>query len=322
MRRAVLGLAMALLLTAAPAALSAAAPAPPQVTVRLDSIPPVDVDHDGDTVVTVNGTVNVTVPSFVPVSIALNVSVPPGYWDAVVTPERGNLTGPGSIPFTVTVSIPSRVGSEDGAAVEVVANVSAYGVGRDFTGQTDLPIVQFYDVWVDPAVPNSQGATFDATAGKDTAFSFRLKNTGNGHDSFEVRVSNLADLQAQGVTADLASPVSNVAAGVTVVVTGSVHLPATLAAGDYPLSIEAASTGAASDGKEATASAQKTMHALEAPPGPEPGGGGGGGGGDGGAGNNTTQSGGFLPGAGAPEALAAVGAAAVAAAAWRRTRRP
>jgi hypothetical protein len=308
-----------LLLLLATASHVQAAPTPPlpQVTVRLDTVEPVDVNHDGDTVVVVNGTVNITAPSFVEVGVALNVSVLSLYWPAEVDPHRGNLTGSGDVPFTVTVSVPARAAADAAAVVQVVANVSAYGIGRDFTGDTTIPIVQFYGVALEPAVPLTSPTTFDAQVGADTSFSFRLQNTGNGKDSFEVRVANAAELQNLGITTDLGSPITNVASGVKVVVTGSVHLPSTLALGDFQLNLEALSTGAVSDGSQAVASTQKVIHAVEAPPGPDPGNGG-----NGGDGNGTGGPSEGSPGLGAVEAVAAVGAVALAAGAVRRVRRP
>ncbi|HEX9709871.1 MAG TPA: choice-of-anchor T family protein [Candidatus Thermoplasmatota archaeon] len=319
MRRTLLalGLAWALVALALPAT---AAPGPPvpQVTVRLEDVPPVDVNRDSATEVVVNGTVNVTVPGFVEVSVALNVSVLNTYWGAVITPTRANLTGSGDVPFTATVTVPPRAGAEDGAAVEVVANVSAYGVGRDFLGQTPVPVIQFFALEVDPAVPKDSPATFSAEVGEETAFSFRLKNTGNGHDSFEVRVSNGAELQNLGITTELASPITNVGSGVTVVVSGTVDLPGGLDLADYPLAIEALSTGAVAEGMQAVAATQKLIHATEAAPPPDPGPGPNPG--DGGSENRT--DGGFLAGPGAAGAAGALAAGALAAVAWRRARRP
>ncbi len=320
MRRAPLAIlaiaSMALVAVGPWAANAAPTPPLPQVTVRLDEIPPVDVNHDGETVVVVNGTVNITAPSIVEVSVALNVSVLATYWPSDVTPVRSNLTGSGDVPFTVTLSVPARVAAGNDATVQVVANVSAYGIGRDFFGETAVPVVQFYGVTLDPAVPNSSPATFEAQVGKDTGFSFRLTNTGNGKDSFEVQVTNLAELQNMGVTVDLSSPVTNVASGVALAVSGTVHVPSSLATGDYPMSIQAISTGAVSDGTQAVATTQKVIRATEATSPPPPGGGG-----DGGASNNST-GGGFLPAPGAVAAVAAVGGAAIVAAAWRRPKRP
>ena len=95
-----LAVAAALVLSGA-ALLAAGAPTPPvpQVTVRLDDVPPVDVDGATDTEVTVNGTVNITVPSFVPVQVALNVSILAAYWPATVEPQRSNITGSGDVPL-------------------------------------------------------------------------------------------------------------------------------------------------------------------------------------------------------------------------------
>jgi hypothetical protein len=315
-------LAAALLLLAPAAATAAPIPPLPQVDVRLDEVPPVDVNKETSTDIVVNGSVNITgVPAVVAVSVALNVSVLSSYWPATITPQRENLTGSGDVPFTVTVTVPPRAPADSATTLQVVANVSAYGVGRDFTGDTPIPIVQFYNVELDPAVPNTQPARFDAQAGGETSFSFRLRNTGNGRDSFEVRVTNSAELQGLGITTDLSSPITGVASGVTVVVTGSVSLPATLALGDYGLALEALSTGAVSSGTQAVGTAQKTIHAIAADPGPGNGNGNGGGGGNG---NDTGEkpSGGFLPAPGAMAAVGALAAVAVACAVGRRPRRP
>jgi hypothetical protein len=293
----------------------------PQVTVRLDEIEPVAVDRDTPTEVVVNGTVNITVPGFVEVSVALNVSVLRTFWAAVIAPVRDDITGSGDIHFTATVTVPPRAGSEDDATLEVVANVSAFGVGRDFVGTTAVPVVQFFAVEVDPVVPGSNPVVFDAQLGAETPFSFRLKNAGNGHDSYEVRISNLAELQGLGITADLSSPITNVGPGVVLAVSGSVSLPATLAVGDYTLAFEALSTGAVAEGEEAKASDQKTIHAVESDPGdpdpdpedPDPGDNGT----DGGGGE-----GGLLPGPGGAGVFVAVAIAALALGAWRRARRP
>jgi hypothetical protein len=288
-------------------------PVVPQVRVEIDDVAAVDVNRDTDTVIRVNGTVNVTVPPIVTVTtnVYLNVTVNNTYWLALIEPPSASFTGSGEFAYVVNVTVPGRVAVDAGAEVFVDANVSvAPGVGRSWTASTPIPIVQYYGVAVTPSTSSSP-ANFSAEGGAQTPFSLRVQNIGNGRDTFELRVDNLGELQAAGISVYLPSPVT-VPAKVTANVNGNVSVPASLNSGNFTLAISAFSTGAAAKGETVTAAGAKTMRVV--PPAD-----GGGGGGPGGGGNNTTKPGGFLPGPGAGVAAVSVG---VAAACWRRLRRP
>ena len=83
------------------AACSAAAlpPAPviPQVRVEIDTVPAVDVNRDEETLVTVNGTVNVTAPPCcqVATNVYLNVTINNTFWFATIDPPSASFTGSG-----------------------------------------------------------------------------------------------------------------------------------------------------------------------------------------------------------------------------------
>lgn len=291
---------------------SAPLPPPPEVTIHIDSVPPVDVRTTEDVVVQTNGTVNVTLFSFVETKVFLNVSVTITDWPASIEPSQVNLTGSGSIPVNITVYVPPGAAADSDAAIVVEANVSVPPVGRIFTNQTALPIIPYYDLALTPSTSSSP-QTFEAPLGAETSFAFRLQNLGNGRDSFEVSVKNLADLQARGINIELPPQVSNVGAKVTVSITGKATLPDALPLDNYTLEVEALSSGAALVGQTIVKSTTKTMRAVAAPPtngnGP-------------GNDTNTTPPKGFLPGFDAAAWVAATGMAALAAVAWRRFRPP
>lgn len=293
-----------------------AAPVFPQVLVSVAPVAPVDVNRDSEANITTNGTVNITVPAFVTVEthIYFNVTVNNTYWPATISPRSAVVTGSALIPFTVNVTVPGRVSVDAGAAIYVDANVSvAPGFGKSFTDETAIPIIQYFGLAMTPRTSTS-AENFTVTAGADTGFSLRLQNLGNGRDSFELRVDNLADLQARGMTVTLPSPIS-VPAKVTVNVNGNITVPATLTTGNFTISVTGLSTGAAAKGDTVTASTAKLFAVVP----PEPGGGNGGGGGGGG---NVTSGKGFLPGFEGPAAGLSLAGVAALAAAHRRIRRP
>ncbi len=305
------------LVSPGPAAASPSAPPAPTVVGRLEIAPiaPVDVNKDALSLVTTNGTVNVTIPGgfTVETRINLTVQVNDTDWSATISPTTMSLTGSGQFPFAVNVSVPGRVATDAPAEVFVAANISVVGfppaVSRVYTASTPVPIVQYFGLALMAVTPSSP-ENFTAEAGNQTAFSIRLQNLGNGRDSFELSVDNLAQLQGQGIGVSLPSPVS-VAKGGLVQINGNVSLPAALTSGNFSLTILGLSTGAASKGESVTGSAAKFFHAQ--PP-PEDGGGGGG------RGGGTPAGKGFLPGPEPGLVLIAVGAAAALVA--RRSRRP
>ena len=191
--------------------------------------------------------------------------------------------------------------------------MSVAGVGRSWTATTPLPVLQYFGVAITPSTSSSP-TNFTAPGGADTGFSFRIQNLGNGADSFEIRLENIGELQASGISVFIPTPVT-VPSKVTANVNGNITIPATLTSGNFTLAIVALSTGAAAKGETLTTSGEKHMRVVP----PEDGGNGGGGGGGGGG---TDQNGsGFLPGASAAMAVAATAGAAVMAT-WRRLRRP
>lgn len=291
-----------------PAQAAPSAPPFPQVSIKITSVSPVNVETDADVIITTNGSVNLTLPSSFEVTVYLNVTITTTYWDASITPMQATVTGSGEIPFTVTVSVPGRSSAQANAQIQVDANVSAYGVGRTFSNSTDVPIKQYYGVELTSSTGNSP-ETFEATTGADTAFAFQLQNIGNGRDSFEIRVANLADLQSRGIAVDVPTPVANVAEKLKVNVNARISLPFTAALDNYTIEIQAVSTGAVSTGGSVMDSTAKTARAV--PPLP---------GNNGTDPNNTTKPPtGFLPGFDVIVTAAAVG---FAAAAWRRFRPP
>ncbi len=309
-------LALALALPLAALALPSA-PAPPTVVGRVEISPiaPVEVNKDNESTVTTNGTVNVTIPGGFTVETRINLTVEVNNtdWFAVISPTTMSLTGSGQFPFVVNVTVPGRVASDAGAEVYVVANITVVGappaVSRVYTASTPVPVVQYFGLALMAVTPSSP-ENFTAQAGNQTAFSIRLQNLGNGRDSFELTVDNLAELQGQGIGVSLPSPVS-VAKGGVVQINGNVSLPATLTSGNFTMAVLGLSTGAASKGQTVSASAAKFFHA-QAPTAD---------GGSTGPDGGTPGGKGFLPG---PEpawvflALIAAGAGAVA----RRSRRP
>lgn len=289
------------------------APTFPAVYVNITPLEPVDVSADGEQNITANGTVSVTLFSFVETRVNLTAEVHDTFWSAEIAPISVTLTGSGTIPFTVNITVPGHAPAGTATVLFVNANVSTtnYPVGRDFDNQTPIPILQYYGVALTAATPSSP-ERFDAAAAAETSFAFRLQNTGNGADSFEISVLNLAELQASGISVDIPSPVSGVGKGVTVIQSGKVTLPPSVALQDFPLQIQASSAGALGKGLTATGATTKTIHAVAALPD----------GGNNGTGNNTTEPPkGFLPGMSVPLAVGALGVAAVAAA-WRRLRPP
>jgi hypothetical protein len=317
MKAKLVGLAVVLLLGATAAVpVAGAAPSPPvvpQVRVTVNPVAAVDVDKDNETAVVANGTVNVTLPSWATVGthIYLNVTINNSYWPATISPMTSSLNGSGDVPFTVSVSVPGRSAVDANAVISVQANVSVPpGFGKLFWGETALPVLQYFGLDITPRTSTSN-ENFTAQAGKDTPFAFRLQNLGNGRDSFELHLDNLAELQSRGISVYLPSPVS-VAAKVTANVNGNVSVPTSVTEGNFTLSIVALSTGAAAEGLTVAASALK--HFSATPPdqgtstGPPP---------------AVTPSGkGFLPGFEGAAAVGATGIAAVAAVWARRLRRP
>jgi hypothetical protein len=295
------------------ASVATAAPAPPNAVVYIEKVPPVDVQGATNVSVTVNGTVNVTLFSFVNTEVFLNVTILNTFWMAQISPASATLTGSGSIPYVVTVEVPGTASSDSNPLILVEANVSAYGVGRTFSNQSAIPIKQYYGVEL-TATTSASPDTFNAHAGATSTFAFLLRNTGNGKDSFEVRVKNVADLQARGINANLPSPISRVGSGVQLVVSGNVTLPPSLDNGSFPLVVEAFSTGAATGSQAVSAETTKTITALPAQPtGPGTGNG---------AGNGSTNgTGNPIPGLPAAAAIAAM-AVGASAAAWRRFKLP
>jgi hypothetical protein len=308
----------ALLLLGAPAIGAIARGAPvapiiPQVLVTVNPVAAVDVDKDNETAVVATGTVNITLPPWATVSthVYLNVTINNTYWPATIGPMTSALNGSGEVAFTVSVSVPGRAGIDANAVIAVQANVSVPpGFGKVFWGETTLPIQQYFGLEITPRTSTSN-ENFTAQAGKDTTFAIRLQNLGNGRDSFELRLNNLADLQSRGIAVYLPSPVS-VAAKVTANVNGNVSVPASVTDGNFTLSIVALSTGAAAKGNTVSASAEKHFRATPPDPGtsggPPP--------------TDTPAGKGFLPGFEGAAALVAAGAVAVAAAWSRRLRRP
>jgi len=295
-----------------------AAPAPPTVVgrVELDPLAPVEVNKDTDSLVATNGTVNVTIPGGFTVETRINLTAQVNNtdWFTTVEPSTATLTGSGEFPFKVNVTVPGRVASDAGAELFVAANITVIGVpplvSRIYTASTPVPVVQYFALSIQGVTPSSP-ENFTAEAGNQTAFSIRLQNLGNGRDSFELTVDNLAELQGQGIGVSLPSPVS-VAKGGVVQINGNVSLPASLTSGNFTLTILGLSTGAASKGQTVTASAQKYFRA-QAPPD--------GGGGPGPNGGPAAGKG-FLPGPEPALVLLAVGLVAGAGARRRRTRRP
>jgi methionine-rich copper-binding protein CopC len=315
MRRAAALVLVLFLAISAASPLSGGLPPPPvvpQVRVELESVPPVDVDRDAEAVITGNGTVNVTVPSWFTneIRVYFNVSVNNTFWFATIDPPSASFTGSHEVPFQVNVTVPGRVTVSAGAEIFVDANVSVSGVGKSWTASTPIPIAQYFGVAITPWT-SSSAVNFSAHAGGETPFAFRIQNLGNGPDSFDLHVDNIAELQAAGVSVYMPTPV-NVPAKVTANVNGNVSVPASLTTGNYTLSFSALSSGAAAKGVSVTSAGAKRIQML--PP-DETGGGGGS------TQNNTTKPKGFLPG---PDAAAAVSATAAAAAlvSWRRLRRP
>lgn len=298
------------------AAASPGAPLAPTVIGRVEIAPiaPVDVDKDMDSLVTSNGTVNVTIPGGLTVETRINLTVQVNNtdWFATVTPATMSLTGSGEFPFAVNVTVPGRVAADAGAEVFVVANITVVGVpplvSRIYTASTPVPVLQYFGLALMGVTPSSP-ENFTAEAGNQTSFSVRLQNLGNGRDSFELTVDNLAQLQGQGIGVSLPSPVS-VAKGGLVQINGNVSLPSTLTSGNFTITVLGLSTGAASKGQTVTASAPKYFHAQ--PPPDE----GGGGGPDG----RTPPDNGFLPGPEPALVLVAIGAAATLG--MRRPKRP
>src|SRR6476660_2084388 len=96
----------------------------PAVHLEIGAVAPVDVDRDSDLVITTNGTVNITVPSFgnPTENVYFNVTVNNTYWPATITPDRATLTGSGEVAFTVNVTVPGRVAVDAGAEIWVDAN--------------------------------------------------------------------------------------------------------------------------------------------------------------------------------------------------------
>ncbi len=316
--RLLVALALFALLAASGAApLSGAAPAAPvvpQVRLEVEQVPAVDVDRDTEAVISVNGTVNVTVPSWVTVDthVYFNVTVNNTYWFATIDPPAASFTGSKEVPYKVNVTIPGRVSIDAGAEIFIEANVSVPpGVGKVWATSTPIPIVQYFAVAITPYT-SSSAVNFSAHAGAETGFAFRIQNLGNGRDSFDLHVDNIAELQAAGISVYLPSPVT-VPSKVTANVNGNVTVPASLTSGNFTLSISALSSGAAAKGASVTSAGAKKIMVL--PPDTT------GGGGDGGGQNNTTKPKGFLPG---PGAAAAVGATGIAAAlvSRRRIKRP
>jgi hypothetical protein len=287
------------------------APPFPQVVIKIAAVPAVNVETDSEVSITTNGTVNVTLASFVEVNVYLNVSITNTYWAATITPMKGVLMGSGEIPFTVNVTVPGRSTLDSNAQIRVEANVSAYGVGRIFTNETAIPIKQYYGVAL-TASTQASPEKFDATAGAETSFAFRLQNMGNGHDTFDIRIPNLGDLQSRGISVDVPSPVTNVGVRVTVNVNGRISLPANIALDNYTIELQAVSTGAVAAGGSVEATTAKIARVV--PPAPVENGGG--------TGNNTTDGAPkpFLPGFEGPTLAGALAVAAMVA--GRRPRRP
>lgn len=314
MRRAfALGLVALLSVAAVPPA-SSLPPAPvvPAVHVELQAVAPVNVDRDDDAVITANGTVNITVPPWATVTenIFFNVTINNTYWFARIDPPSATLTGSGEVSFTVNVTVPGRVSIDAGAEIWVDANVSVSpGIGKSWTASTGIPIVQYYGVAITPSTSTSP-ANFSAQAGADSGFQFRLQNLGNGRDSFEIHVDNIAELQASGMSVYLPTPVS-VPAKVTANVNGNISIPASAVPANFSMTISALSTGAAAKGQTIVTSGEKHLRVT---PHDDTGGGGDGGG------TNTTKPKGFLPGPGAWGAVVAGAAAALIA--RRRLTRP
>jgi len=291
-----------------------AAPTLPQVRVQIEPVPAVDVDRDAEAVTTANGTVNVSVPAAYggDVFVYFNVTVNNTYWFATIDPPSATFKGSTEVHYKVNVTIPGRVSIDVGAEIFVEANVSLPpGIGKVWSASAPIPIVQYFGVALTPYT-SSSAANFTAHAGADTGFAFRIQNLGNGRDSFDLHVDNIAELQAAGISVYLPSPVQ-VPAKVTANVNGNVTVPTSLTAGNFTLSISALSSGAAAKGVSVTSAGAKKIMVLP----PDTTGGDGGGTGQ----NNTTKPKAFLPG---PGAAAAVGATAVAAAlvSRRRLKRP
>ncbi len=285
------------------------APVVPQVRVEVGPVAPVDVNRDTETIITTNGTVDITVPAWATIEMRVyfNVSVNRTFWPATISSMSAVLTGSGVVPFTVNVSVPGRAAVEAGAVIYVDANVSVPpGLGRSWGAETPIPIVQYFGLAITPSTSTSP-SNFSAPSGTETVFSVRIQNLGNGGDSFELQVENLAELQASGISVFLPSPVT-IAAKVTAIVNGNLSLPASLLEGNFTLSIRALSTGAAARGEAVSTEGAKRF-TVTLPEEPD------------GGGTPSPQSGnGALPAFDAAATLAAAAGAAVLAV--RRVRRP
>lgn len=306
-------LALAALSFTSPSAALPSAPTFPSVTVEVGPVAAVDVNRDSEVNISTNGTVNVTAPAFwsSQINIYFNVTVNNTYWPATISPMSATLTGSGEIPFTVNVTVPGRVSVDAGAEIFVDANVTVPpGIGRSFTDQTPIPILQYFGLSITSKTTTSP-ENFTAHSGSDAGFAIRLQNLGNGRDSFELSVSNLAELQARGISVNLPSPIS-VPAKVTVNVNGNISVPASVTAGNFTISIQGLSTGAVAKGETVAAFGEKAFTVV--PP-DDPGG-------NNSGDHNETGGKGFLSSFEATLAVAATAGAALLAAAWRRARRP
>jgi hypothetical protein len=108
-------------------------------------------------------------------------------WVAVCAPNLITLTGGGNNSFTTRVTVPAGISGGISEQVNITAAVSTTGLPlATCTTYAVLSTRQTFGLELSSIAP-----TLQVTAGKTAAWTFNLKNTGNGRDTFSLSVVNL-----------------------------------------------------------------------------------------------------------------------------------
>jgi uncharacterized membrane protein len=253
-----------------------------EITASQDA----DVQVDGDVDVTVEGSSE----DATGVEVELTATSLQG-WEAWVFPSSLDfgMEG-GSEGFILTVRVPAGTGSDD---VDVVTVGGTYQVSPggelEYLPETDLEVrvEQYYGLSLDSSSPSP---TLEPT--EDANYTVDVTNEGNGLDSFSLDIANSDDLTKQDISVQLSSSSLVVDDGDTQDFLVRVEPGEGTRAGEYFITVVAASDGAyGSGGPPVDESIILSLTVEEAEPDDDGDGGDGGDDGGGGGGGSSSDGG-------------------------------
>ena len=185
-----------------PTGLSASAQSQSGVTLTLSKLSPQSEEVAVTPSVTAEAKFNLTITVDMPsllhmtVMVTLDVTTSTG-WNATISPRNLPFTQSGTILLNVTVTVPQATRSTDIGNV-VVSGLATYPGGtKTATSSAQVTVQQYYRIMM------ASDYNYQKTTGNKIELVLNIYNRGNGFDQFDILVTNIAAMEAKGMTVAL-----------------------------------------------------------------------------------------------------------------------